>query len=370
MTEPTRIAFKLGGSKRPVISQITSSVTQFDPTLIQNEIQPEQITALYNGEIKSHTPTQTKTELVIPSQPNRHHELFRAKQLIKRTETPIDLAANSLDNEAKRALLIDAEKANEQWDGRTEDGSKRVEIIEQDAKNTFTSRFENPELTTEVEEEKLIEHPDYEAVPIEDFGMAVMRGMGYKDNQGLGISNQKQIDVFVPQTRPRGLGLGADRKILEKLNHLKRNAKKTGIDEKDDLCMEKGACVLITNGPHSDQYGTVESIDEDVTRLTVALAIGGTNKKKEIISISQYNVKLVTEKEFLKYSKYVNKSRAEQVEKETSDELMRNYHHQDDSKSHRSSKNDDDGRGDHYHHSKSHHHHRDRHESSKKSRRH
>ncbi|CAF3346495.1 unnamed protein product, partial [Rotaria sp. Silwood2] len=162
--------------------------------------------------------------------------------------------------------------------------------------------------------------------------------------------------------------------------------------EKDYLCFEKGAFFLIEKGPHRDLYGTIESIEEDVTRITVSLAIGGTNKKKETINISQYNVKLVTEKEFLKYSKYVNKSKAEKVEKETSDRLMKDYYQQDNNKDYkrrrspvkdddykhnRSSKNDDYDRKHHrssnndnydrkHHHSSNGH----RHEESSKSRKH
>jgi len=136
--------------------------------------------------------------------------------------------------------------------------------------------------------------------------------------------------------------LGADRKILEKINKLKRNLKESGIDEKDDLCYEKGAFVLVENGLHRDLYGTIQSIEEDTARLIIVLAVGGTNKKKEPISISQYNVKLVTEKEFLKYSKYVNKSKAEKVEKETTNQLMKDYHRHDydDPKHYRSSRHE------------------------------
>jgi ribosomal protein S4E len=132
--------------------------------------------------------------------------------------------------------------------------------------------------------------------------MAVLSGMGYEKDSGLGKSNKRKIDVFVPETRPRGLGLGANRKTLEKLNQLKHNLKKSGINENDDLYLEKGAFVLIQQGSYHNSYGTIDSIDEDLARLNIILAMNDTN---EPISVSQYNVKLVTEKEFLKYSGYV-----------------------------------------------------------------
>lgn len=346
MTEPTRIAFKLGGTKRPAFNNIkSSSSSQFDSSTTTNEDRAELVTGFDNGEIKSTTPIVPKKELVIPAQPNRHHEFFKIKtnptQNSVSNALPTNDPVNQLDDEARRALIIEAQQANETWDQRNEHGNIRVHSITQDSTNTFMNNITAEDHKTE---EKDTENPDYDEVPIEEFGMAVLRGMGFKEANGLGITNKKQIDVFVPETRPRGLGLGADRKILEKINQLKRNLKQAGIDEKDDLCFEKGAFVLIEKGPHQDLYGTIESIEEDVARLTVSLAIGGTNKKKETISISQYNVKLVTEKEFLKYSKYVNKSKADKVEKETSDQLIKDYYKQDDKgdhKRHRSSKNDD-----------------------------
>ena len=353
MAEPPRVAFKLGGLKRPILHNVAASTIGFNPSAINNDDQPEFIQDLNNGVIQSDKPSAKKQELVIAAQPNAHHKFFKLKTSLRQAAisntTPSDEAVNQLDNDAKRALVLEAQEANEAWNERNENGTIHVHTIEQDSVNTFTNNLGSDENAIDkVDEGKEIENADYEQVPIEEFGMAVLRGMGYKEDAGLGISNKKQVDVFVPESRPRGLGLGADRKILEKMNHLKRDLKKSGINEKDDLCFEKGAFVLIEKGPHSDLYGTIESIEEDLVRFTVSLAIGGTNRKKETISISQYNVKLVTEKEFLKYSKYVNKSKAEQVEKETSDQLMKDYHGRDnnhddkDHKHHRSSKRDDD----------------------------
>jgi len=387
MAEASRVTFKLGGVKRPVLNNVASSTSQFDSSTISNNDQREIVTGFDNGEIKSNTSSEAKKELVITSQPNAHNKFLKLKTSVHQTiitnTTVSNAAVNQLNDDAKRALILEAQQANEAWNERNENGTIHIHTIEQDSTNTFMNNLETEENITE---EKDIENADYDQVPIEEFGMAVLRGMGYKEDVGLGISNKKKIDVFVPETRPRGLGLGADRKILENLNKLKRNLKQAGIDEKDDLCFEKGAFVLIEKGPHQDQYGTIESIEEDTARLTVSLAIGGTNKKKEVISISQYNVKLVTEKEFLKYSKYVNKSKAEQVEKETSDQLMKDYHRRadndddkdykhrhssnrdDNHKRHRSSKNDDDDDRKHHHHSSNGHRHR--HEESSRSRKH
>ena len=359
MAEPPRVMMKFGAVKRPVLNQVRSTAFQSDSA--NNNDKLDMVISFENGQVQSTAPVVEKIELVIPSQPNAHHKILKIKPPVSKPEEsnllPIASSNSEIDqlnNEARRALIIEAQQANDAWDDRNENGPVRVHTIEQDSKNTFATDL-NKDDEEKNEEAKEIDNADYDQVPIEEFGMAVLRGMGYKADTGLGISNKKQANAFVPESRPRGLGLGADRKILEKINQLKRNLKKSGIDEKDDLCYEKGAFVLIEKGLHQDQYGTIESIEEDTARLTVSLAIGGTNRKKEVISISQYNVKLVTEKEFLKYSKYVNKSKAEQVEKETSDQLMKDYqrksnHHEKEHKRHRSSKKDrDDGDDDHRH---------------------
>lgn len=352
MAEPPRVTMKFGAMKRPVLNQVKSTAFQSDST--NNNDQIDKVISFENGQMHSTAPILEKQELVIPSQPNAHHKILKIKPIVTKPEESNPAPATSsnseidqLNNEARRALILEAQQANDAWDDRNENGPVRVHTIEQDSKNTFMTDL-NTDGEEKNEEAKEIDNADYDQVPIEEFGMAVLRGMGFKEAAGLGISNKKQVNVFVPESRPRGLGLGADRKILEKINQLKRNLKQSGIDEKDDLCYEKGAFVLIEKGLHQDQYGTIESIEEDTARLTVALAIGGTNRKKEVISISQYNVKLVTEKEFLKYSKYVNKSKAEKVEKETSDQLMKDYHrkssdhHEKEHKRHRSSKKDRD----------------------------
>merc|ERR1712213_90066 len=47
---------------------------------------------------------------------------------------------------------------------------------------------------------------DYESIPVEGFGMAMLRGMGFKADEGIKGSKVKCIDPII---RPKGLGLGA-----------------------------------------------------------------------------------------------------------------------------------------------------------------
>ncbi|CAF0951567.1 unnamed protein product [Didymodactylos carnosus] len=195
--------------------------------------------------------------------------------------------------------------------------------------------------------------------------MAVLRGMGFKEDIGIGLTNKKAVATIELQSRPRGLGLGADRKILEKINQLKKNQKKDANNNSDEkeLCYENGACVLIEKGRYCDLYGKIQSIDEDLARITVVLAIG--KKDQTPISLSQYNVKLVTEKEYIKYSKYVNKTIATKLEKESNEQMMENYtKNGSDSRRHRDKSEDkpehrkhDDHSDEERHHRHHHHHH-------------
>ena len=75
----------------------------------------------------------------------------------------------------------------------------------------ITERLKNEREGRTIEEENL---PDmssveaYEAMPIEEFGMAMLRGMGWKEGMGVG-RNRKMVDAIEYLKRPERLGLGA-----------------------------------------------------------------------------------------------------------------------------------------------------------------
>jgi hypothetical protein len=137
MSEPARVAFKLGGFKRPVVNTIASSALKFDSSSITNNDQPELVTGFDNGEIKSNTLSVPKVELVIPAQPNAHHQFFKLKTSLRKAAaisntTVANDDINQLNDDARRALILEAQEANEAWDDRNENGVVRVHTIEQD----------------------------------------------------------------------------------------------------------------------------------------------------------------------------------------------------------------------------------------------
>ncbi|KAK3718346.1 DNA primase large subunit Spp2 [Vermiconidia calcicola] len=51
---------------------------------------------------------------------------------------------------------------------------------------------------------------DYARVPVEEFGAALLRGMGWKDGEGIGLNRGRKVEkTKIPERRPALLGIGA-----------------------------------------------------------------------------------------------------------------------------------------------------------------
>ncbi|VDM42776.1 unnamed protein product [Toxocara canis] len=149
-----------------------------------------------------------------------------------------------------------------------------------------------------VASEIVAEDADYEQVPVEAFGLAVLRGCGWKEGDGIGLTNKRVVPLKLPPRRPKGLGLGAD------LNIGKPDGKKESSDGKEDSGVDplkKFSYVKITGGAHRDCYGKVQSFDEDNASVIVELAIGGNN-----VRVSEYAVVLVSAKEYERDAKCIS----------------------------------------------------------------
>lgn len=89
---------------------------------------------------------------------------------------------------------------------------------------------------------------DYEKIPIVDFGKALLRGMGWKEEQ----KKDDLIPLDVPVPRPKGLGLGADRCIKKQPLLVQPGANET-------LEIKRNAFVKILAGKHVNHYGIVSN---------------------------------------------------------------------------------------------------------------
>ena len=199
----------------------------------------------------------------------------------------------SLLDEAARELLEQAAKENKDWNERSEDGRPRLDAIPAVVAAGGPGQEEEEEHRAEVSTME-----DYENVPIEQFGMAMLRGMGFKEGEGIGGFKKEVVPIFDPQVRPKGLGLGASR---PKKN---QQAVKEG---EEKLELKKGAHVKIESGANKGLYGEVEGLDEENGRVIVKLALA-----KTITSVSENIIQLVTKTEFKERGKVVNYDKYEE----------------------------------------------------------
>lgn len=156
------------------------------------------------------------------------------------------------------------------------------------------------------------EDPDYEQIPLHEFGAAFLRGYGWKQDEGIGKTNRRVVSLQVTKPRPKGLGLGAEKalKLDEKkaqglLAH-RRDAFTLSTLDADDESTEilPGSYVKIVGGPHKDRYGHVQSMDVDNSSCYVKLAIGAA----EPIRVSQFVLVRVSKKDYEKHGKVLSKS--------------------------------------------------------------
>ena len=153
--------------------------------------------------------------LVIPVQEDARKSLQEQARLKRlEQESKEDLAAiQALESEAQSGLQDQASSSSSKMiiasntdtfqrgnDKGTIDGSKR-----DDDKEQLKQDLER--LAEDVD----VESDSYRAVPIQDFGAALLRGMGWT-----GTQSTKEDDPVLP--RPSRLGLGATPKILDDLN--------------------------------------------------------------------------------------------------------------------------------------------------------
>ncbi|XP_031637491.1 G-patch domain and KOW motifs-containing protein [Contarinia nasturtii] len=156
---------------------------------------------------------------------------------------------------------------------------------------------------------------DYASIPIDKFGMAMLRGMGLKDEE---IISKKNKD---PELRPRGMGLGAD-KIVKKVKPLVAPA------QNEKLEIKKNAYVRILAGKNKYLYGQIEGLDDQACRVIVRLAVGGARE-----ALNEFMVQPVSKQEFLQYGKVINSAKYEEYirkndEKELKQEVKKEVKHE------------------------------------------
>lgn len=214
-------------------------------------------------------------------------------------------------NDSEEISIAEGEEAPEEpTEGETLEQRAAREIMEDlkerktkgNDKNSMVVPLKPEDLPLEGGRESTLD--DYESVPIEKFGLAMLRGMGWKEDPNAPKKDGKLPDG--PIQRPKGMGLGAERVPKDKNRQLIPPAK----DEV--LTMKKGAFVKVLAGKHKESYGTVESLDEENGRVVVRFSISGNHE-----SLNEYLLQLVSNAEYKKYSKVLNNAKYEEFKNRT-----------------------------------------------------
>ncbi|XP_067408291.1 G-patch domain and KOW motifs-containing protein [Emydura macquarii macquarii] len=272
--------------------------------------EPDFVSAVEGSELRSLRPAPAPQVLVVP--------LIQRNQW-KKPETPAagppDRPGDEgVESQAVREIIEECRQSQERWEsGSKADPSLAIPLLLQ---NRVPDGYEDgsrvdvslrPESATEA---------DYEVVPVEAYGIAMLRGMGWKEGEGIGCTFKQDVKPLEHQLRPRGLGLGADRSAIQDLQVAgPRRPPKPGEErrggEEEPLGLVAGGAVLIAAGPHKDLYGKIAGVDPDNARAMVKLAIGD-----KMVTVSQHGLRAVTQKEYERHAKDLSCFSKAQKEKE------------------------------------------------------
>lgn len=133
----------------------------------------------------------------------------------------VDFKARTVDDEAMEALLGDGKKKSTLLisSSNHSDGQTAPQPTEDDAFRCDVASRPDPSSVS-----------DYAAVPVEEFGEAMLRGMGWKEGEVLGRKKGTAAPPKDLQRRPALLGIGAKKvpEGLEELGAWGKGAKKSG----------------------------------------------------------------------------------------------------------------------------------------------
>lgn len=174
------------------------------------------------------------------------------KDTIEGNETAEKSTNESVDNNIVDPNSDDPKTLEQRAAQEILNNLKERQELDDDANKVFSLPLKVDELPLDGAVESTLN--DYEDIPISQFGLAMLRGMGFKDE----VKSDKKIATDEPMVRPKGLGLGAD-KLVKPKTLLVAPAKDEVLEFK------KNAYVRILLGKHKDMYGQVSDCLELLT---------------------------------------------------------------------------------------------------------
>ncbi|XP_029786645.1 G-patch domain and KOW motifs-containing protein [Suricata suricatta] len=246
-------------------------------------------------ELQSVKPSETPKELVIPLIQNGHRRQPPAQ--VPGPSTDTEALMDGVLSQAVKELIEDSKKSLEERENSGIDPMLAIPMIQKGCVPNGEGADSEPRAETVPEE------ADYEAVPVEAYGLAMLRGMGWKPGEGIGRTFNQVVKPRVNSLRPKGLGLGANLTEVQalaptgphRLPKPEEEEEKNKEDQPQGLV--PGGAVLVLSGPHRGLYGKVEGLDPDNVRAMVRLAMGS-----RMVTVSEYCLRPVSQQEFDKNS--------------------------------------------------------------------
>lgn len=278
MTEPGKISF--GFSK--LTKKSTTSLIK-KPVVEKEKV--EQIESFEDKNIKiKGAVVEEDKPLVIPLNDSKKNLLDRVREAKEERKKENIKKEGEIDNRPDSELTLDELAARE----LIRDAQNRLN------NGTGTSSISKLVLPQTLENDTDAEVPtldDYENIPITEFGKAMLRGMGWKDDD---TSNMAKL----PELRPKGLGLGANKLVKTEI-----------VKDKDgkELKLSVGAFGKIIAGSYKGNYCQVQGWDDNSGRIIVKAALKG-----EILTLNELFVIPVTKEEYSKGSKVINNAKYEE----------------------------------------------------------
>ncbi|EPY84551.1 G patch domain and KOW motifs-containing protein isoform 2 [Camelus ferus] len=264
-------------------------------------------------------PSEAPKELVIPLIQNGHR-----RQPPTQAPGPSihpEVLADGMLSQAVKELIEESKKSLEERENAGVDPTLAIPMIQKGCTPNGEGADSEPRAETVPEE------ADYEAVPVEAYGLAMLRGMGWKPGEGIGRTFNQVVKPRVNALRPKGLGLGANLTEVQALaptgpHRLPRPDEQEKDKEDQPQGLVPGGAVVVLSGPHRGLYGKVEGLDPDNVRAMVRLAAGS-----RMVTVSEYCLRPVSQQEFDKNSldlSQVSKTSGQQNGTASSRKALRN----------------------------------------------
>ncbi|XP_058569776.1 G-patch domain and KOW motifs-containing protein [Neofelis nebulosa] len=246
-------------------------------------------------ELQSVKPSETPKELIIPLIQNGHRRQPPTQAPGPSTNT--EALVEGVLSQAVKEIIEDSKKSLEERENSGINPMLAIPMIQKGCIPNGEGADSDPRAETVPEE------ADYEAVPVEAYGLAMLRGMGWKPGEGIGCTFNQVVKPRVNSLRPKGLGLGANLTEVQALaptgpHRLPKPDEEQEKDKEDQpQGLVPGGAVVVLSGPHRGLYGKVEGLDPDNVRAMVRLAVGS-----RMVTVSEYYLQPVSQQEFDKNS--------------------------------------------------------------------